>query len=101
MGLEIHQMDVKTTFFNKKSAKEIYIEESDAFVQKNQDHFVCKLTKLFYKLKQSRRAWYKRIHIFFVNKGFTRSHADHLFYILQTLHCIVIVIIYVDDLIIL
>jgi hypothetical protein len=36
-----------------------------------------------------------------VNKGFTRSRADHSLYVLQTCHYIVIIIIYVDNLIIL
>ena len=40
------------------------------------------------------------IHIFSVNKGFTRRHADQSLYVtIQTSDYIVIVFIYVDDLI--
>jgi hypothetical protein len=101
MGLEIHQMDVKTAFLNGELDVVIYMEQPEGFVQKGREHLVCKLRKSLYGLKQSGRAWYECIHIFFVNKGFTRSHADHSLYVLQTCHYIVIVIIYVDDLIIL
>ena len=101
MGLEIHQMDVKTAFLNGELDVVIYMEQPEGFVQKGREHLVCKLRKTLYGLKQSGRAWYECIHVFFVNRGFTRSHADHSLYILQTYQYIVIVIIYVDDLIIL
>jgi hypothetical protein len=101
MGLEIHQMDVKTAFLNGELDVEIYMEQPEGFVQTNREHFVCKLRKSLYGLKQSGRAWYECIHIYFVNICFTKSHADHLLYVLQTCHYIVIVTIYLDNLIIL
>ena len=77
MGLEIHQMDVQLAFLNGKLDVEIYMEQPEGIMQKSRKHFICKLRKLVYKLKQSGRAWYECAHVFFVNKGFTRSHADH------------------------
>jgi len=57
--------------------------------------------KSLYGLKQSPRAWYQRIDMFFTHKGFSKSQADHLLYVKQTGEYLLIVIIYVDDLIIL
>ena len=37
--------------------------------------------------------------MFFAREGFTRSHADHSLYIMQSKSYILIVIIYIDDLI--
>ena len=51
MGLEIHQMDVKTVFLNDKLDVVIYMEQLEGLVQKGREHFVCKLKKLFYRLK--------------------------------------------------
>ena len=90
---------MKTTFLNGKLDVEIYMEQVEGFGQKYQNHLVWKLKKSLYGLKQSRRAWYECMHIFFVNKCFTKSHRNHSLYILQTCDNIVIVIIYVDDLI--
>ena len=61
-------------------------------MQKGLEHLICKLKKSLYELKQSSRTWYKHIHIFFVDKGFTGSHADHSLYVLQTCHYIVIIL---------
>jgi len=61
---------------------------------------VCKLKSL-YGLKQSPRAWYQCIDMFFTHENFSRSQADHSLYVKQTGEYLSIVIIYVDDLIIL
>ena len=66
MGLEMHQRDIKTTFLNGKLDDEIYTEQPEGFVQKGPKHYVYKLRKSLYGLKQSKRAWYDCIHIFFV-----------------------------------
>ena len=94
-------MDIKTAFLNSELDVVIFMKQPEGFVRKGREHLVCKLKKSLYKLKQSKRAWYKCIHIFFVKRGFTRRHTDHSLYIIQTCDYIMIVIIYVDDFIIL
>jgi hypothetical protein len=101
MDLEIHQMDVKTAFLNGELEEDIYMDQPQGFVQDGKEHLVCKLKKSLYKFKQSPRAWYQRIDMFFTHEGFSRSQADHLLYVKQTGEYLLIVIIYVDDLIIL
>ncbi len=62
---------------------------------------MCKLKKSLYGLKQSPRAWYQCIDMFFTHEDFSRSQADHSFYVKQMSEYLLIMIIYVDDLIIL
>jgi hypothetical protein len=101
MDLEIHQMDVKTAFLNGELEEDIYMDQSQGFVQDGKEHLVCKLKKSLYGLKQSPRAWYQCIDMFFTHEGFSRSQANHSLYVKQTGEYLLIVIIYVDDLIIL
>src|SRR5579875_989961 len=101
MDLEIHQMDVKTAFLNGELEEDIYMDQPQGFVEEGTQHLVCKLKKSLYGLKQSPRAWYQRIDLFFNQEGFSRGHADHTLYVKQTSEFLMIVIIYVDDLIIL
>ena len=49
--LEIHQMDVKTTFLNGELNEEIYMEQLEGFIVPGQEKKVCKLVKSLYGLK--------------------------------------------------
>ena len=50
-NLQIHQMDVKTTFFNGELDEEIYMEQPEGFIVPGQEKKVCKLVKSLYGLK--------------------------------------------------
>jgi len=52
-NLDIHQIDVKTTFLNGELNVEIYMEQYERFIVKGQEHKVCKLVKSLYGLKQT------------------------------------------------
>ena len=47
-NLEMHQMDVKTTFLNEDLNKEIYIEQPEGFIALRQENKICKLVKSLY-----------------------------------------------------
>ena len=46
-------MDVKTIFLNGDLKEEIYMDQSEGFVEPGQEGKVCKLTKSLYGLKQA------------------------------------------------
>ena len=55
MDLELHQMDVKMTFFNRELDKEIYMEQPIGFIFKGQKRKLYKLQRFIFGLKQSSR----------------------------------------------
>ena len=63
-------MDVKPTFLNGILEEEVYIEQPEGFVDKNNKNMVCRLHKIMYGLKQQPRAWYERLHTYLVKIGF-------------------------------
>ncbi|KAF3684374.1 putative tyrosyl-DNA phosphodiesterase 2-like [Capsicum annuum] len=58
--LQIHQMDVKTTFINEDLEEEIYMEQPEGFVVPGKKNKVCKLTKSLYGLKQAPKQWHAK-----------------------------------------
>jgi hypothetical protein len=101
LDLEMHQMDVKTAFLNGDLEEDIYMEQPSGFLQRGHEHFVCKLRKSLYGLKQASRAWYQKIDATFLDLGFERSVADHSLNFAQKGPHVMLVLVYVDDLIIL
>ena len=49
--MELHQMDVKTTFLNGDLEEKIYMKQPEGFITNGNDHIVCKLKKSIYGLK--------------------------------------------------
>ena len=50
-NLELHQMDVKTTFLNGDLTKDVYMIQPDGFVENGIERLVCKLRKSIYGRK--------------------------------------------------
>jgi hypothetical protein len=96
--MEVHQMDVKTTFLNGDLEKEIYMEQPKGFTQEG-EHLVCKLHKSLYGLKQSPRAWNQKINAFLKSIEFVRSDVDFSIYVVQVGNVKFFLVIYVNDLI--
>lgn len=69
---ELDGMDVKTAFLHSELAETIYMEIPEGITTKagNTPQLACRLVKSIYRLKQSPRAWYGRIHLFFTENGF-------------------------------
>jgi len=97
--MEIHQMDVKTTFLNGELEEEIYTEQPQGFVHQGGEHFVCKLHKTLYGLKQLPRAWNQKLNTFFKSVQFMKSEADPSVYVIQVGDVKFFIVIYLDDLI--
>ncbi|RDX87471.1 hypothetical protein CR513_31058, partial [Mucuna pruriens] len=72
-------MDVKTSFL-KGTLEEVYIEQPEGYIVKGKEDKVYRLKKTLYGLKQTRRAWYKKIDSYFVQHDFERCPFEHTLY---------------------
>ncbi|GKC00221.1 retrovirus-related pol polyprotein from transposon TNT 1-94 [Tanacetum coccineum] len=98
-GWTIYQMDVKSAFLYGTLEEDVYVQQPQGYVVKNNEHKVYKLQKALYGLKQAPRAWFSRIEAYFVKEGFTRSSSEHTLFIKTTSDGkLLFVNIYVDDL---
>ena len=96
-GLEIHQVDVKTTFLNGELEEEIYIEHPKGFVVPGKEMKVCKLIKSLYGLKQAPKQWHAKFDQTMLSNGFKINECDKCVYIKDTPNQEVILCLYVDE----
>ena len=94
---ELHSMDVKTAFLNGELEEEIFMEYPEGVEEIPEPGYACRLIKAIYGLRQSPRAWYQKIHMFFINHEFYRSSQDYSLYINYDKR--ILVLVYVDDLV--
>ncbi|KAH9785565.1 hypothetical protein KPL71_010000 [Citrus sinensis] len=73
LDYEIWQMDVKTAFLNGHLEENIYMQQPDGFIQKGQEHMVCKLQRSIYGLKQASRSWNIRFDQAIKSFGFIQN----------------------------
>nr|GEY23609.1 retrotransposon protein, putative, Ty1-copia subclass [Tanacetum cinerariifolium] len=62
-NIVVYQMDMKTAFLNGNLREEVYVSQSDGFVDQDNPNKVYKLRKAFYGLKQASRAYPRGIFI--------------------------------------
>lgn len=57
----LKQLDVHNAFLDGDLSEDVYMCQPPGFVDKNNPHYVCKLQKALYRLKQSLRAWFTKL----------------------------------------
>nr|GEV11695.1 hypothetical protein [Tanacetum cinerariifolium] len=68
----VYQLDVKTAFLNGNLREEVYVSQTDGFVDQDNPNYVYKLKKALYGLKQAPRAWitdFSKSRGIFINKS--------------------------------
>ncbi|GJW32522.1 retrovirus-related pol polyprotein from transposon TNT 1-94 [Tanacetum coccineum] len=99
MNMIVYQMDVKTTFLNGILCEEVYVSQSDGFVDLDKPNHVYRPKKAIYGLKQAPRAWYDLLSSFLLSQGFSKGMVDPTLFISRKGKDILLVQIYVDDII--
>ena len=99
---EVHQMDVKTAFQQGDLEDEIYMKQSDGFIDEERPDYVCKLNKSIHGLKQAARCWNVAIDTFLLSNGYRKCGADPCVYMKSVKRedgkiDFVIIALYVDD----
>ena len=72
----IDQMDVVTAFLNGTIDEEIYMQQSEGYVEPGKEKLVCCLKKSLYGLKQSAGCWNNVLKEFMISLGFVQSITD-------------------------
>ncbi|GKB13134.1 retrovirus-related pol polyprotein from transposon TNT 1-94 [Tanacetum coccineum] len=99
MNMVVYQMDVKTTFLNGNLREEVYVSQSDGFVDPDNPNHVYKLKKALYGLKQAPRAWYDMLSSFLISQDFSKGSVDPTLFIRKEGKELLLVQVYVDDII--
>ena len=100
--LVLHQMDVKTAYFNCSIDCEIYMDQAEGFEVPSGSggRLVYKLNKSLYGLKQSGRNWNHVLHCFLLENSFVQSPVDNCVYTKHVGSGYVAMLVWVDDIII-
>ena len=94
---EIWQMDVKTTFLNGHLEECIYMIQPDGFIEKGQEHVLCKLKRSIYGLKQASRSWKTRFDQAIKSYGFDQCPDESCVYKKCDGSVVVFLVLYVAD----
>ncbi|GJR13770.1 retrovirus-related pol polyprotein from transposon TNT 1-94 [Tanacetum coccineum] len=81
MNMVVYQMDVKTAFLNGNLREEVYVIQSDGFVDADNLNHVYKLKKALYGLRQAPRAWYDMLSLFLLSQDFSKGSVDPTLFI--------------------
>nr|GEV22144.1 hypothetical protein [Tanacetum cinerariifolium] len=80
-NMAVYQMDVKTMFLNGNLRKEVYVSQSDGFVDPYNPNHMYKLNKGLYGLKQAPCAWYDMLSSFLISQDFSKGSVDPTLFI--------------------
>ncbi|CAL2238905.1 unnamed protein product [Prunus armeniaca] len=95
----LYRLDVKSAFLNGVLKEEVYVDQPQGFVKKDEETKVYKLHKALYGLKQAPRAWYDEIDAYFNKAGFKKSPSEATLYVKAEGSDVLIVSLYVDDIV--
>ena len=94
-NLEVHQMDIKSTYLNGELEEEIFMEPPLSF--DIPDGMVLRLIKAIYGTKQEGCVWYNNIRTTLKTMGYTCTESDHAIFIHFQDGKVSIIALYVDD----
>ena len=98
--LLLHHMDVTTAYLQGELDDEIYAKMPENCYEVSQEQKVFRLKKAMYGLKQSGRAYNRKLCKVLTELSFTQSKADQCVFHKKTIDEYTIIAVYVDDLLI-
>nr|GFA17511.1 retrovirus-related Pol polyprotein from transposon TNT 1-94 [Tanacetum cinerariifolium] len=96
-GIDFEESFALTAFLNSILREEVYVSQSDGFVDIENPNHVYELKKAFYGLKQASRAWYDLLSSFLLYQKFTKGTVDPTLFVRRESKDILSIQIYVDD----
>ena len=95
--LELHDIDVRTTFLNGYLVEDVYMSQPIGFEEVGKENIVCKLQKSIYGLKQASRQWYLKFDEIVTANGFKENIIDQCIYKKVSGSKYIFLFLYVDD----
>ena len=95
---KIHQVNVKSAFFNGKLKETIFMHQPKGFIAKGKEDWVWQLNQTLYGLRQSGRVWYQKLRDALLELKFEPSAADPCVFIRLNNGNLTLVFTHVDDL---
>lgn len=96
----LHQLDIKNTFLHDYLLEEVYMKQSTEFVAQGEHGKICHLKKSLYGLKQSLRACFDKFSEVILEFELKKSKCDYSVFYKQPTTCLILLIVYVDDIVI-
>ena len=93
----ISGLDVQNAFLYSDLDEEIYMEQPEGFCVQGQEHYVLRLKRALYDLKQAGLAWWCTLRESMIEPGFEGLVSDAGLFIFRNEHGFIIAVIYVDD----
>jgi len=93
----ISGLDVRNAFLYGELDEEIYLEQPEGFRVPDLEHFVIRLKRALYSLKQAGLTWWRMLRDSMKELGFEGLVSDAGLFIFRSEHGFVIAVIYVDD----
>ncbi|GAA5990286.1 hypothetical protein JCM11641_006387 [Rhodosporidiobolus odoratus] len=98
LDLVVEAYDVESVFLGAKIDTDVYVRPPPGFVfPPGKEHWVCKLNKSLYGLKQSPRLWKERLSSILSEIGFRQSKVDDGLFILRRGKSFAFHYLHVDD----
>jgi hypothetical protein len=94
---EVRKMDVKMTFLNGNLTENVYMTQSQGFVDPKHAWEICKLLKFIYGLKQASRSWNLCFDEVVKGFGFIKNLEERWVYKKFSGSVVVFLVLYVDD----
>ncbi|GKA98161.1 retrovirus-related pol polyprotein from transposon TNT 1-94 [Tanacetum coccineum] len=95
----IYQMNVNIAFLNGELKEEVYVSQTEGFIDPDHPTHVYRLKKALYGLNQAPRAWYNTLSRFLLGNQFSKGVVDSTLFTRKIGKHILLVQIYVDDII--
>ena len=97
LGLNARQWDVKQAFLHAKVERDVFMKQAPGTVDPKRPHWVWKLNKSLYGLKEAALLWYKELSKTLLEQGFVKSPGDNCLFAKFTKSSILLINLHVDD----
>lgn len=95
-GWPLRHLDIRNAFLHNDLPDNVYIQQSQEFIDSKFPHYVYKLHKATYGLKQAPRVWFAQLSSWLIGYGFPASQTNPSLFILNHGDLKMFMLIYVD-----